>query len=175
MLHANVQFSGVNTGRVRGTLFYYERKISMASNHTKNLNLNQWVSSDTILRSDFNSDNQKIDAALSNIPRIVAGSYTGTGTYGADNPRTLTFAFTPILVIITASSTGGVVPGSVFIVNQVKSDGIGNYDNPSFGLDLHLTWGDDRVSWYTASTDDDAAALQLNKDGQIYRYFAIGL
>lgn len=147
----------------------------MASNKTSKLGLNQWLATDAILRSDFNTDNKKIDAALSNIPRIVAGSYTGTGTYGADNPRTLTFTFTPILVVITASSTDGVIPGSVFIVSQEKSDGIGNHNNPSYGLELHLTWGDDRVTWYTSSLADNAAERQLNKEGQIYRYFAIGL
>ena len=147
----------------------------MASNKTSKLGLNQWLATDAILRSDFNSDNQKIDSALTTIPNIVSGSYIGTGTYGVDNPRTLTFTFTPVLVVITTSSTDGVISGSTFIVGQEKSDGIGNHNNPSYGLELHLTWKSDRVTWYTSSLADNAAERQLNKEGQIYRYFAIGL
>jgi len=147
----------------------------MASNKTANFNLNQWLSTDAILRSDFNSDNQKIDAALSSTPQIMAGSYTGNGAFGADNPRTLRFSFVPILVVIAANSGEGIIPGSVFIVDQEQSDGIGNHDNPAYGLQLHLTWGNDRVSWYTAATDENAAERQLNADGQLYHYFAIGL
>jgi len=36
----------------------------MASNHTSNYNLNQWSADDRVLRTDFNADNAKIDAAL---------------------------------------------------------------------------------------------------------------
>ena len=92
----------------------------MASNKTSKLGLNQWLATDAILRSDFNSDNQKIDSALTTIPNIVSGSYIGTGTYGVDNPRTLTFTFTPVLVVITTSSTDGVISGSTFIVGGIS-------------------------------------------------------
>ena len=36
----------------------------MATNHTTNYQLNQWEATAQVLRSDFNQDNQKIDAAL---------------------------------------------------------------------------------------------------------------
>ena len=36
----------------------------MAANHTTNYKLNQWLSADQVLRTDFNADNAKIDAAL---------------------------------------------------------------------------------------------------------------
>ena len=36
----------------------------MASNHTPNYNLNQWQATDRVIRTDFNKDNAKIDAAL---------------------------------------------------------------------------------------------------------------
>ena len=37
----------------------------MASNHTTNYQLCQWEATDKVLRTDFNEDNAKIDAALS--------------------------------------------------------------------------------------------------------------
>ena len=144
----------------------------MASNKTTKLGLSQWLATDAILRSDFNSDNKKIDAALSNVPRIVSGTYRGTGLVGAENPKTLTFTFKPILVIITADSGSDKIPGSVFIAGQAQSDGLGNNDNPAYGLELQLTWGDDRISWYSTSGD---AEKSLNYNGQLYHYFALGL
>lgn len=36
----------------------------MASNYTSNYSLNQWAASDRVLRTEFNADNAKIDAAL---------------------------------------------------------------------------------------------------------------
>ena len=36
----------------------------MATNHTTNYELSQWLSTDQVLRTDFNADNAKIDAAL---------------------------------------------------------------------------------------------------------------
>ena len=143
----------------------------MATNQTENLKLSQWLATDPVLRADFNSDNQKIDAAMRYMPRLVAGSYTGNGQSGTETPRSLSFTFTPMLVVITADSASGVTPGSVFINGQERSDGIGNHDNPAYGLELHLTWGKQYVSWYSDSGESDK---QLNADGQIYRYFALG-
>ena len=36
----------------------------MSTNHTTNYDLNQWEATDKVLRTDFNEDNAKIDAAL---------------------------------------------------------------------------------------------------------------
>ena len=36
----------------------------MASNYTEKYGLCQWEATDAVLRTDFNEDNQKIDAAL---------------------------------------------------------------------------------------------------------------
>ena len=69
---------------------------------TSHFQLNQYEASDRILHGDFNSDNQKIDAALAAAGncRVAAGSYTGTGTYGQNNPCSLTFDFQPLLVFL---------------------------------------------------------------------------
>ena len=36
----------------------------MSTNHTANYDLCQWEATDQVLRTDFNQDNAKIDAAL---------------------------------------------------------------------------------------------------------------
>lgn len=39
----------------------------MSTNHTENYDLCQWLATDPVLRTDFNSDNAKIDAALTTL------------------------------------------------------------------------------------------------------------
>ena len=36
----------------------------MATNHTEKYELNQWLPTDPVIRTDFNADNAKIEAAL---------------------------------------------------------------------------------------------------------------
>ena len=39
----------------------------MATNHTTNYELSQWLSTDQVLRTDFNADNVKLDTALNSL------------------------------------------------------------------------------------------------------------
>ena len=45
----------------------------MSTNHTTNYDLCQWEATDQVLRTDFNQDNAKIDAALNTLSGQVAG------------------------------------------------------------------------------------------------------
>lgn len=46
----------------------------MATDQTANYQLNQWLSTDPVVREDFNADNAKIEAALSELrSSIVSG------------------------------------------------------------------------------------------------------
>lgn len=67
---------------------------------TTNYNLCQWAAEDRIMRSDFNADNQKIDAALATMPRIVTGTYVGDGTAS----RFIDLGFTPRALYVCAES-----------------------------------------------------------------------
>ena len=42
-------------------------ELFVASNYTTNYQLNQWEAGDQVLRTEFNQDNQKIDAALAGL------------------------------------------------------------------------------------------------------------
>ena len=84
-------------------------------NQTQNYQLSQWESTDRILMSDFNSDNSKIDAALSTLAQTVTGhttalaqkgnckleyqTYTGNGA----SARAFTFSGKPRLICIVGS------------------------------------------------------------------------
>ena len=92
----------------------------MASNHTSNYNLCQWEATDQVLRTDFNEDNVKTDAALKSLAEqaktlelsitaaaAAAGNcemefstYYGTGDYGEGNETVVTFSAKPEVYII---------------------------------------------------------------------------
>ena len=81
----------------------------MAANYTEHYELNQWEPTDQVLRTDFNADNAKIDAALASHAAEIAGfgncqietgSYVGAG----DTSNSLTFSGVPLLVFVQAVS-----------------------------------------------------------------------
>lgn len=67
-----------------------------STNHTPNLNLNQWEPNDPVIRQDFNADNAKIDAAVAAKAELVFGTYVGDGT----SNRTIQLGFTPRAVFL---------------------------------------------------------------------------
>ena len=114
-----------------------------------------------------------IDSILKDNARIQAGSYVGTGTYGADNPCTLTFDFSPKVIAIntkdpyyTVFLTPILIKGLTnidYITSYITANGNIRYDS------LHSTWGNNFVSWYGRS-----ATSQLNWNNITYNYIAIG-
>lgn len=80
----------------------------MANGQTANYALNQWAASDQVLRTEFNADNSKIDAALAkkfgtDNASLKVGTYTGNG----GDSITVTTGFQPSLVIILSLSASG--------------------------------------------------------------------
>ena len=81
----------------------------MSSQKTEHYELNQWLATDQVLRTDFNADNAKIDAALNGLNTVLSGkgncqiwttTYQGTGGTGVSNQNYLTFPAQPLLVCI---------------------------------------------------------------------------
>lgn len=146
-------------------------------NYTQNLRLPQWEGSDRIHHEDFNEAFDKIDEAIAVCPHVEIGSYVGTGTYGEDNPNTLTFSFAPKVVVITEMSKFN-FPG---YSNLLKNNWFfyrgtetltGMYPNGSTARPgtLYLDWEGNRFSWYVNAN----AAAQFNTNGSTYCYLAIG-
>lgn len=137
---------------------------------TQNYNLCQWAAEDRILRSDFNADNQKIDAALKAnadaMPHIVIGSYTGNGKYGSSNKNSLTFSFEPKIIFMHVYNTRdyNCVPMCYIWVNGATScaSHFSGYDNT-------VSWSGHTVSWYSNNAEQ-----QFNENNKIYHYLVIG-
>ena len=152
----------------------------MSTNHTTNYNLNQWEATDKVLRTEFNEDNAKIDAALAGLAgtaaehtaaiaglgncRIERFSYTGTGTYGSGNPTKITFAKRPLLFFILGQNA--------FFMGSRLAEKATIIKFASYGATVRspiLTWSGNQVSFY----DVDEAFGQMNHSGSTYWVFAL--
>ena len=167
---------------------------------TTNYALPTWEKSDFIQMSDFNDLTQKTDAALKanadaaqalqsgkadaqtvsalakNLGaaghncRVAFGSYTGTGTTGADNPNTLNFDFYPVLIAVAAAENFRSTDRVYFFLRPrtvVKSP----YAGTAEPTDIRVQWADGGVSWYVTT---GKATHQLNSSGNTYYYTVLG-
>lgn len=141
----------------------------MASGHTEHYQLNQWSLDDPVQMEDFNEDNRKVDEALNQLMservRMTLGSYIGTGEYGPEHPNTLTFDFTPRLLLILGEGHGG-----SFLLTY---SAITTYAPPTATSDsweLEFQWTDNSISWYS----EERPGTQRNAEGVAYTYLVIG-
>ena len=106
--------------------------------------------------------------------KIATGSYVGTGTYGENNPSTLSFSFNPKFVWIYRDAGGG---GNIaWAIGWLSKVAGGSY-NPGgsnfqgyYGSKLTISDWTETISWYSTSE----AQAQFNSSNITYHYFAIG-
>ncbi len=142
----------------------------MATNQTTNYQLNQWEPTDQVLRTDFNADNAKIDAALADLSgtalHIATGAYVGNG----ESSRTFSVPFPPKAVFLCSQSgrtyrelANGQIYGGLALAGHPL-----RHNNADA-----MVISDDGFTVYDYSIDN-LSALQLNMDGDTYHYIAIG-
>lgn len=102
-------------------------------------------------------------------PKIEAGSYVGTGTYGQANPNTLTFGFKPKMVMVSSSTIN--TAGSALITPMIWFDGVISAFASPRGYINNFTLDGNTISWYSTST---YTKDQYNNNGETYYYIAIG-
>lgn len=161
----------------------------MASNYTENYGLCQWEATDQVLRTDFNSDNSKIDEALkSHTNSIFSLSSQMSGKASANTvsslssqmskkgnceifhttytgnggtSKTLTFSGKPLLVVIMQKNVLWVAVQGVPAA-MARNGGIG-------GSTPTLTWSGNSVSWPCGAEDE----LHCNRTGVTYYVTAV--
>ena len=125
-------------------------------------------------------DYQYIGVPLDNAvtaPKIETGSYVGTGTHGQANPNTLTFGFSPKLVLIYDGSTTYAMFFAFGIGGEYT---LGGYllaweDSTSAKNNNYARINSNVLNWYASNTSATTAReLQLNVESRTYHYFAIG-
>ena len=156
----------------------------MSTNHTTNYDLNQWEGTDKVLRTEFNEDNAKIDAALkANADAIAANmaamalkgnckleyfTYTGTGKSGANNPTVYTFSKAPVLFLACGEEC--VLLGSKYL--SCLTAYTFKYDQVVGAR--HMTWAGNQLSFYSSAntqgsiTSYNNPALQMNLKNKVY-------
>ena len=123
-----------------------------------------------------------IDSILSLVSggaKIQTGSYVGTGTYGQDNPCSLTFDFEPKFVCIIMSGDNQLNGGLLVYTGGTNMNGITagyisytvqNVTVSSFGIEWYVT----NISQYNAVEIGLDAKCQNNFFNVTYNYIAIG-
>lgn len=117
--------------------------------------------------------------------KIATGSYVGTGTYGSNNPNTLTFPFEPKVVFIqytTINSTYDNIYRATIICSRKLFETVHHEINSSGtsadtkGGTCNLTTNGDTISWYVNRfvSGTGGSNAQMNSVNSIYNYVAIG-
>ena len=110
--------------------------------------------------------------ADSGLGKIVTGSYTGTGGYGANNKKSLTFSAPPKLLVVMPSRNLLTAQDGGFIalrgISSSRAGGIMDGEQGNWGQ-LYYTWEGNAVTWYS----DASEYTQQNNSGMTYYYFAI--
>ena len=90
-------------------------------------------------------------------PKMVTGSYQGTGQSGSSNPNTLAAGFRPRVVLLSSGYSIDLM------IVATESGSTGTVEA------VNYTLSDTGVSWYASS-----AAAQGNESGKTYRYVMFG-
>ena len=166
----------------------------MSSQKTEHYELNQWLATDQVLRTDFNADNAKIDAALAALvsgkadttdldalSATVAGhttqlaqkgncrieilTYTGNGNSGSSAPNYLNFSAMPAAFLIAGYRAICVGRGGAETGTVTVQAGSGS----STGVNtINLSWSGNTLAYYTGNEYS-----QLNVSGQTYWALAL--
>ncbi len=159
----------------------------MSTDHTPNYQLSQWEPDDQFVRTDFNEDNAKIDAALlaersareagdaaersarqsvaATIPKIKVGTYTGDG----EESRIISVGFTPKAVYLAMRNGQPTSSGRLIAGGLAVTGGDVAWDDD---LAIQIVSGGFRVickDYYPSNTN-----AHTNYRSTVYHYLAIG-
>ena len=147
------------------------RERGMFLNQTANYGLSQWEATDRILMEDFNSDNSKIDAALSTLAQTVTGHTTALAqkgncrieyqTYTGNGGESVTVNFPqkPLLVITT---------GGAYTLVTLYGQACNCISAYGAGETLNTAWDGNSLTWSGTSADKIC-----NSNGRSYPILAL--
>lgn len=134
---------------------------------TTNYQLDQWTADDSFLRTDFNEDFAKLDAALggiaSRVPKVATGTYVGSGT---NNTKSVTLSFRPKVVIAWGNHSD--IQKSAFPLYSAMAVDGQNYTRALTITDTGFT----ATTYYNSSYGQYYPSL--NENNMTYLYLAIG-
>lgn len=100
---------------------------------------------------------------------IATGTYTGYGSYGTSGKNTLTFDFSPALVVVHgAEASAGSYPAHVCFTKEGTQAGSFSSNN---NYQVFYEISGNTLTWWVTS---GGSAAQMNGNGYKYNYVAIG-
>ena len=164
----------------------------MSSEKTEHYELNQWLATDQVLRTDFNADNAKIDAALNTLAGQVSGKadgeafqalsgtvaehtaaiaqlgncqiYTASYTGNGSDSRTHTFPGPPAAVLIAGPH--------IYIV-ALRENGQAMSQNGGTYWELNTVWSGNDLTMTYVNTLGGGDEKLGNKHGNTYYILAL--
>ena len=110
----------------------------------------------------------KYDAGL---VKIAYGSYTGTGTSGAEGMSYINLPFTPYAVIVQQDDAGYATHHLIAVRGSTQVSRSDSQNKSTYAV-----WTYDKsFAWYGTGTASEAVRAQFNESGEKYCWFAIGL
>ena len=110
-----------------------------------------------------------VEGLLSGKAQCAVGSYVGDGKSGPSNPTTITFPFTPKLVLVFTSTTtpltGQTLPFWTFFWDYTTTTAYGNYKSA-------VSYNGNTLSVYYNA--ENVGIYQMNHTGDVYTWLAIG-
>ena len=113
--------------------------------------------------------NSLIDSKISSFVKIQTGSYIGNGSFGEDNPKTLTFNFVPKIVLIWKADTGMVPYSNEGWVHSLFWVTGATYSTMQ-GRILRISLSNKTLSIYST----ESASYQMNENTMNYNWLALG-
>lgn len=136
-----------------------------------NFNMAEFNDKITQINSGVNSEVSALKTLINEGAKIETGTYTGTGTYGASNPNSLTFGFAPKFVFVARQNDMGSYP-VLIACSGMTSVGVFRTASSATYRHCQIQWNGNMISWWGFGDAD--AGDQMNYSGVIYNYFAIG-
>jgi len=136
----------------------------MPSNYTPNYNLNQWEPDDRVLRTDFNADNAKIDAALNDLNRLTELLAYYTGQIGSlirvEHGNAPRFAARGFIWDPFNAPEGSVLTGGAVIQNGILSMSGAGTGTAKFNMYINaLGW---THGWFWLHVSDGTAVPSID-------------
>ena len=142
------------------------------ANYTEHYQLHQWEPPDDFLRTDFNTDFAKIDAALGEKADAAAlaekcGAVTGTYTGDGAGSRTISLGFAPRAVILREAEAGYptfAAAGGPDVVDDYSRDVMMELTDQGFMVHYKV---------FYIGANKNISSPYTNREGEIYTYLAL--
>ena len=149
---------------------------------TDNFNMETFNNMISQINDGVNGEISDVLAQLGTKAKMQVGSYVGTGSYGADNPNTLTFNFPPKYLLIVGSDDDTRVTGDFLFwiapaptAMSIITTAMSGASSMQSNIRNVFSVSGNTLSWYyNTVVDDYSSSRQFNTNSKVFYWLAIG-